>query len=91
MELERLYRYLKESPRDARWMLRKVGPDYLEAVEELRVRGWPVACRKTDASGLHRVLYAADDQTELFPEAVPPKKRRRRSSPAAGLAKSTES
>ena len=91
MELERLYRYLKESPRDARWMLRKLGPDYLDYVEELRERGWPVACKKTDANGLHRVLFLADDQVELFPEASPRKRRRRRRAQGVGLAVSAKS
>ena len=91
MELERLYRYLKESPRDARWMLRKLGPDYLDVVEELRGRGWPVACKKTDANGLHRVLFVADDQAELFPEARPQKRRRRRRPRTLGLAAGAKS
>lgn len=90
MELERLYRYLKERPRDARWMLRKLGPDYLETVEALRERGWPVACKTTDANGLHRILFVADDQAELFP-AASPKRRRRRRPRALGLAASAKS
>ncbi len=66
MELERLYRYLKEKPRDARWMLRKVGADYLQTVEEMRRRGWAVECRLEDVNGLHRAVYCADLQGELF-------------------------
>jgi hypothetical protein len=91
MELERLYRYLKERPRDARWMLRKLGPDYLDRVEALRAKGWPVACKTTDENGLHRVLFVADDQAELFPVASPKRRRRRRSPRAIGLAVSAKS
>ena len=78
MELERLYRYLKESPRDARWMMRRVGTDYQDTVEALRQKGWPVAVRLDDVGGLHRAVYLADDQGELFPPEAKPKRRRRR-------------
>jgi len=66
MELERLYRYLKEKPRDARWMLRKVGADYLKTLEKMRRRGWTVECRLEDVNGLHRAVYCADLQGDLF-------------------------
>ncbi len=66
MELERLYRYLKEKPRDARWMLRKVGADYLQTVKEMQRRGWTVECRLEDVNGLHRAVYCADLQGDLF-------------------------
>ena len=39
MELDRLYALLKEQPRDARWLLRKVGTDYMEQVAALRAQG----------------------------------------------------
>ena len=68
MELERLYRYLKDKPRDGRWMLRKVGADYLETVDEMRRRGWAVECRLEDVNGVHRAVYCADLQGELFLE-----------------------
>jgi hypothetical protein len=83
MELERLYRYLKEKPRDARWMLRKVGADYLKAMEEMRRRGWTVECRLEDVNGLHRAVYCADLQGDLFgqkemSQADAPRARRRK-------------
>ena len=80
MELERLYRYLKDKPRDGRWMLRKVGADYLETVDEMRRRGWAVECRLEDVNGVHRAVYCADLQGELFREKdlVNAKPRRRR-------------
>ncbi len=82
MELRRLYQYLIDGPRDARWMLRKVGPDYLEVVEKLRSRGWPVGCRLQDVGGLHRAVFFADLQGELFPVQEKKKRRRRRRRPA---------
>lgn len=87
MELERLYRYLKEKPRDARWMLRKVGADYLKAMEEMRRRGWTVECRLEDVNGLHRAVYCADLQGDLFGQkemsqaATPRARRRKKRSP----------
>jgi len=82
MELQRLYQYLKARPRDARWMLRKVGPDYLQVVDELRRKGWPVACRLQDVKGLRRAVFSADLQGELFSlDSAKPKRRRRRKSP----------
>jgi len=84
--LRRLYEYLIEGPRDARWMLRKVGPDYLEVIEELRRRGWPVACRLQEVKGLRRAVFSADLQGELFPtEPARPKRRRRRRTAKAGV------
>jgi hypothetical protein len=89
MELERLYRYLKEKPRDARWMLRKVGASYLETVEEMRRRGWTVECRLEDVNGLHRAVYCADLQGELFLEkdSARPAPRRRRARAGRALEK----
>jgi len=80
VELERLYGFLRESPRDARWMMRRVGSNYREVVEELRHRGWPVAVRFEVVAGAHRAVYEAVDQAELFDGLpVAPSKRRRRS------------
>jgi hypothetical protein len=66
MELEALYRHLQEAPRDGRWMLRKVGPTYQSAIEELRRSGRPVSVKMEDVSGAMRAVYRAEGQGELF-------------------------
>lgn len=79
MELSRLYRYLKEAPRDGRWMMRRVGPDYLEQIEALGSSGRPVSADMGEVAGVRRVLYRADDQAELFtPVQLDGKKKRPR-------------
>jgi len=78
MELDRLYVLLKEQPRDARWLLRKVGTDYLEQVEALRAQGRPVEVEMQDVEGMRRAVYRAADQGDLFAGLSSPRPRRRR-------------
>ena len=80
MELDRLYHLLKEKPRDARWLLRRVGEEYQDSIDALRSQGRPVDVRLQEVDGLHRAVYHATDQGELFPEtpAAPRRRRRRR-------------
>lgn len=78
MELDRLYAFLKERPRDARWLLRKVGTDYMEQVEALREQGRPVEVQMQDVEGMRRAVYRAADQADLFAGLVAPRTRRRR-------------
>jgi hypothetical protein len=78
MELDRLYSLLKEEPRDVRWLMRKVGPDYRARVEDLREQGRPVEVVMQDVEGLSRAVYRAADQGELFSALVKSRRRRRR-------------
>lgn len=78
MELDRLYAFLKESPRDARWLLRKVGSDYKDQVEALREQGRPVEVQMQDVEGMRRAVYSAADQADLFAGLKVPGPRRRR-------------
>ena len=82
MDLNRLYRYLTESPRDGRWMLKKVGQEYPATIEQLNRSGRPVSQKMVDVDGVQRVVYEACIQRDLFesPEgaASARKKRRRR-------------
>ena len=78
MELDRLYALLKERPRDARWLLRKVGPDYMDQVQALRSMGRPVEVEMQDVEGLRRAVYRAADQGDLFASLASPRPRRRR-------------
>lgn len=78
MELDRLYALLKEQPRDARWLLRKVGTDYRERVEALREQGRPVEVEMQDVDGMRRAVYRAADQGDLFSGLSKPRSRRRR-------------
>jgi hypothetical protein len=83
MELDRLYALLKERPRDARWLLRKVGTNYMEQVAALREQGRPVEVEMQDVDGMRRAVYRAADQGDLFAGLSPrPKRRRRRRRPA---------
>ncbi len=82
MELDRLYQYLKEQPRDTRWLLRKLGPDYATRIEELRDTGRPVSMTMETVAGARRLMYKADDQIPMFTQAK--KKKRRRAKRAAG-------
>jgi hypothetical protein len=84
MELDRLYALLKERPRDARWLLRKVGTDYMDQVAALRAQGRPVEVQMQDVEGMRRAVYRAADQGDLFAglAAPRPKRRRRRRRPA---------
>jgi hypothetical protein len=84
MELDRLYALLKEQPRDARWLLRKVGADYMQQVAALREQGRPVEVEMQDVEGMRRAVYRAADQGDLFAGlATPrPKRRSRRRRPA---------
>lgn len=78
MDLDELYRRLKEEPRDSRWLLRRVGPDFEERIRALRESGRPVAVTMEDVAGLQRAVYRADDQFDLFTTALcPPAPRRR--------------
>jgi hypothetical protein len=83
MDLNRLYLLLKREPRDGRWLLRKLGPDYLDRIEDLRRLGRPVEMRVEDVEGLQRAVYRAADQTELFgaEQLSPSRPRRRRRRP----------
>jgi hypothetical protein len=78
MELDRLYALLKEQPRDARWLLRKVGTDYMDRVEALRGQGRPVEVEMQDVEGMRRAVYRAADQGDLFTGLNAPRPRRRR-------------
>lgn len=78
MDLDRLYTLLKLAPRDARWLMRRVGDDYMDVVERLRTQGRPVEVKLEEVDGMHRALYRAADQTELFPAVVAKRRRRRR-------------
>lgn len=78
MELDRLYALLKERPRDARWLLRKVGTDYMDQVQALRAMGRPVEVEMQDVEGLRRAVYRAADQADLFAGLTTPRPRRRR-------------
>lgn len=78
MELDRLYALLKERPRDARWLLRKVGTDYMDQVQALRAMGRPVEVEMQDVEGLRRAVYRAADQGDLFAGLATPRPRRRR-------------
>lgn len=78
MDLDQLYHLLKEKPRDARWLLRRVGGQYRDSIEALRTQGRPVEVRLQEVDGIHRAVYHAADQGELFPEVAPPRRRRRR-------------
>jgi len=69
VEAQRLYRYLKESPRDGRWLLRRVGPDFNVTLEKLRSLGLPVSAEWGEIDGRCGIVYRADDQPELFPGA----------------------
>jgi hypothetical protein len=77
MDLDQLYAQLKTAPRDARWLMRRVGDDYLDVIEMLRAQGRPVQMCFEDVDGMHRAVYRAADQVELFPP-VPTRRRRRR-------------
>lgn len=78
MELDRLYALLKERPRDARWLMRKVGTDYMDQVQALRAMGRPVEVEMQDVEGLSRAVYRAADQGDLFASLTAPRPRRRR-------------
>jgi|GEM_PF-5163015 len=78
MELDRLYACLKERPRDARWLLRKVGMDYMDQVEALRKQGRPVEVEMQEVEGMRRAVYRAADQGDLFAGLATPRPRRRR-------------
>jgi hypothetical protein len=78
MELDRLYALLKQQPRDARWLLRKVGTDYMQQVRALRAMGRPVEVEMQDVEGLRRAVYRAADQGDLFAGMTSPRPRRRR-------------
>lgn len=65
MDLNRLYQYLKDSPRDTRWMMRKLGPDFRVRLDELRAQGRPVLEDFAEVEGMKRLLYRADDQVEI--------------------------
>jgi hypothetical protein len=78
MELDRLYALLKEQPRDARWLLRKVGSDYMQQVAALREQGRPVEVEMQDVEGMRRAVYRAADQGDLFAGLGSPRPRRRR-------------
>jgi hypothetical protein len=67
LEAERLYRYLKAAPRDGRWLLRRVGPDFPQLLDELRRAGRPVDAEWGEIEGRCGVFYRAADQHELFP------------------------
>jgi hypothetical protein len=77
LDLDHLYTLLKAAPRDARWLMRRVGDDYIQVMEELRAMGRPVEVKMEEVDGMHRAVYRAADQVELFP-AVARKRRRRR-------------
>lgn len=47
-------------------MLRKVGPTYQSAIEELRRSGRPVSVKMEDVAGAMRAVYRAEGQGELF-------------------------
>ncbi len=78
MDLDRLYALLKSSPRDARWLMRRVGDDYIDVVEQLRAQGRPVEVKMEEVDGMHRAVYRAADQAELFPPVARKRRRRRR-------------
>lgn len=88
LDADRLYRYLKEKPRDGRWMLRRVGPGYPQVLEELARAGLPVEVRMDDVSGQQRAVYRAADQAELFGhdqlDESPRRRRRRGRAPDPG-------
>lgn len=88
LDAARLYRYLKDAPRDGRWMLRRVGPDYPRVLEELARSGLPVEVRMDDVGGQQRAVYRAADQAELFGhdqvEAKPRRRRRKGRTPDPG-------
>lgn len=78
MDLDRLYLLLKQRPRDSRWLMRRVGPGYPEALEALRRQGRPVGVHMEDVEGQKRPVYRAEDQAELFVAPDTPSRRRRR-------------
>ena len=65
MELNRLYLYLKSAPRDTRWMMRRVGPEFRAQLAELRAQGRPVTELFEDVEGKRRLVYRAGDQAEI--------------------------
>ena len=66
MDLDDLYRCLQEEPRDARWLLRRIGQDYVEHIEDLRRSGRPVEVSMQTVAGQHRAVYRADAHPEFF-------------------------
>jgi hypothetical protein len=86
LDSDELYNRLKERPRDARWLLRKVGPDYEKHIRALRESGRPVSVSMESVGGVQRAVYRADDQFDLFstsmcppaPDRRPARRTRRR-------------
>jgi hypothetical protein len=66
MDLEELYRCLQDEPRDARWLLRRVGHDYADRIENLRRSGRPVQVSMETVAGQHRAVYRATDPPDLL-------------------------
>jgi hypothetical protein len=88
VELDELYRQLKHRPRDARWLLRRVGMDYEGHIRALRESGRPVAVTMEDVDGVWRAVYRAEDQLDLFArptERVATSRRSRRPRPRRKL------
>lgn len=75
MEAQRLYRFLKQAPRDGRWLLRRVGPDFHLRLDELRAQGLPVSAEWGEIDGRVGVVYRASDQPELFSDPPPSESR----------------
>jgi hypothetical protein len=65
VELNQLYQFLKSSPRDTRWMIRRVGPEFRAQLAALRAQGRPVTESFMDVEGKRRLVYRAADQVEI--------------------------
>ena len=66
MDADALYRCLQEEPRDARWLLKKVGPDYKRKIDGLQTSGRPIDVKMEIVAGQNRAVYRAASQGHLF-------------------------